>query len=74
LSRPATFFEATGEQTVNVKYLLNEVSTLNRNPKLLKFLIGTNADKAGRTFDTQDAAKLASENGMQYEEISCLDT
>jgi hypothetical protein len=53
---------------------MNEVSTLNRNPNLLKFLIGTNADKPGRTFDRLDAEKYAHENGMQYLEISCLDT
>ena len=74
LSRPATFFQATGEMTVNVKYLMNEVATLNNNPKILKFLLGTNADKAGRTFDRLDAEKYAHENAMQYLEISCLDT
>jgi hypothetical protein len=53
---------------------MNEVGTLNNNPKLLKFLIGTNADKADRTFDRLDAETYAHENGMQYMEISCLDT
>ena len=54
LSRPSTFFESKGEQTLNVKYLMNEVSTLNRNPKLLKILIGTNADKTDSNFERLD--------------------
>ena len=53
---------------------MNDMSTLNNNPKLIKFLIGTNADKTGRTFDRLDAEKYANENSMQYLEISCLDT
>lgn len=55
LSRPATFFGTTDRISyrlnINVKYLMNEVATLNINPKILKFLIGTNADKADRTFN-----------------------
>ncbi len=74
LSRPATFFDSTGKEVVTVKYLMNEVSTLNNNPNILKFLIGTNADKAGNTFDRLDAEKYAHDNRMQYFEISCLDT
>ena len=42
LSRPATFFESKGEKTANVMYMMNEVSFLNRNPKIVKILIGTN--------------------------------
>ena len=53
---------------------MNEVYTMNNNRKLLKFLIGTNADKAGRAFDRLDAERFAGENEMQYFEISCLDT
>ena len=53
---------------------MNDVRALNSNPKLLKFLIGTNADKADRKVDRLDAETYANENGMQYFEISCLDT
>ena len=58
LSRPATFFD-TGKETHDVKYLMNEVDTYNLNGKILKFLIGTNADRVGSDFDTQDAEKYA---------------
>lgn len=40
---------------------MNEVETLNNNPKLLKFLIGTNADKDRRTFNRKDAEEFAHE-------------
>ena len=53
---------------------MNEARMNNRNPKILKFLIGTNADKADRKVDRLDAETYAKENEMQYFEISCLDT
>jgi hypothetical protein len=43
------------------KFLRNEVETLNYNPKLLKFLIGTNADKDRRTFNRKNAEEFAHE-------------
>jgi hypothetical protein len=58
LSRPRTFIDDTGKEKFNVKYLLNETQTLNRNPHLKIFLIGTNADKAA-PFDRLDAERLA---------------
>ena len=58
LSRPSTFFDDTGKEKYHVKYLLNETQTLNRNPFLKIFLIGTNADKAA-PFDRLDAERLA---------------
>lgn len=39
---------------LNVKYIMNEVETLNSNQKLLKFLIGTNADKTDSNFERLD--------------------
>ena len=74
LSRPSTFSDPAGEEKYNVKYLMNELHYLNTNPKILKFLIGTNADKPDKTFDKLDAEKFAKDNGMHYFEISCLDT
>ena len=58
LSRPSTFFDDTGKEKYHVKYLLNETQTLNRNPHLKIFLIGTNADKA-TMFNRLDAETLA---------------
>ena len=56
LSRPATFFRSsTAESPFDVQYFMNEASTINKNRKLMRFLIGTNADKADRKFDRLDA-------------------
>jgi hypothetical protein len=74
LSRPATFSDLTGKVTVNVKYLMNEVATQNRNPNILKILVGTNADKVDSDFDKQEVEKYADDNQMQYFEISCMKT
>ena len=54
LSRPATFFESKDEKTAYDMYIMNEVSILNRNPKVVKILIGTNADKIDSDFEQQD--------------------
>ena len=35
VTRPATFYESTGEHIINVKYLMNEVNTQNTNKKIL---------------------------------------
>ena len=53
---------------------MNELNTHNRNAKILKFLIGTNADRVDSNFDTQDAEEYAHKNGMQYFEISSMKT
>ena len=74
LSRPATFSDLTGKVTVNVKYLMNEIDTQNRNPNLMKILVGTNADKVDSNFDKQEVEKYAFDNQMQYFEISCTKT
>lgn len=50
-SRPDTFSDPTRNEIYDVKYLTNEVACFNRNPYILKFLIGTNIDKASDTFD-----------------------
>ena len=73
LSRPRTFIDDTGKERFNVKYLLNETQTLNRNPHLKIFLIGTNADKS-TTFNRLDAERLAEEYKMDYHQVNCLDT
>ena len=74
LSQPSTFFDLTGKETHDVKYFMNELDTHNRNTKVLKFLIGTNADRVDSNFDTQDAEQYALRNVMQYFEISCMNT
>ena len=60
LSRPSTFIDDSGKEKFHVKYLLNETQTLNRNPHLKIFLIGTNADKSTK-FNRLDAERLAEE-------------
>ena len=73
LSRPSTFFDDTGKEELQVKYLIDETLTLNRNPHLKIFLIGTNADKT-TTFDRLDAVRLAESYKMDYYQVNCLDT
>ena len=73
LSRPSTFFDDTGKEEHHVKYFINEAQTLNRNPHLKIFLIGTNADKT-TTFDRLDAVRLAESYKMDYYQVNCLDT
>ena len=53
---------------------MNEIATQNRNPKILKILIGTNADKVNSDFDKQEVEKYAHDNEMKYFEISYKDT
>lgn len=53
---------------------MNEVATQNRNPNLLKILVGTNADKVDSDFDKQEVEKYADDNQMQYFEISSMKT
>ena len=59
LSRPATFIDLTGKETHDVKYLMNEVNTYNLNGKILKFLIGTNADRVDSNIEMQEAKQYA---------------
>ena len=73
LSRPSTFFDDTGKEKHHVKYLINEAQTLNRNPNLKIFLIGTNADKS-TTFDRMDAERFAEQYKMDYHQVNCLNT
>ena len=73
LSRPSTFIDDSGKEKFHVKYLLNETQTLNRNPHLKIFLIGTNADKSTK-FNRLDAERLAEEYKMDYHQVNCLDT
>ena len=55
LTRPETFFDSTGtKEQHHIKYLLNEAATLNRNPHLVRVLVGTNSDKT-HSFNRLDA-------------------
>ena len=72
LLRPDTFYQNDNEQA-SVEWLLGEVNTYNKNPDIIIFLVGINADKQ-TTFNKLDAHKFADTNKMTYVEVNCNDT